>query len=72
VWVIIGEWFLLQLSWALFDHGTNYCNMRNLLEGAGLTQLPGGHFFFNPVALSRDRQLTKYTTHTFKVVGNEK
>merc|ERR1712198_66714 len=29
------------LSYAYFDFGTNYCNLRNLLDGAGLTGLPG-------------------------------
>ncbi|KAM9552944.1 uncharacterized protein ACWYII_034906 isoform 3-T5 [Salvelinus alpinus] len=29
-------------SWyAIRDHGTNYCNLYNLMEGSGLTDAPG-------------------------------
>ncbi|XP_055038593.2 uncharacterized protein [Misgurnus anguillicaudatus] len=29
-------------SWyAVTDHGTNYCNLYNLIEGSGLTEAPG-------------------------------
>ena len=30
-----------QLSYAYFDFGTNYCNLRNLMDGAGLSRIAG-------------------------------
>ncbi|TKS79682.1 hypothetical protein D9C73_014088 [Collichthys lucidus] len=32
---------------SLFDNGTNYCNLRNIMQGSGLTKAPGFVEFTN-------------------------
>ncbi|XP_077470504.1 uncharacterized protein LOC144085286 [Stigmatopora argus] len=32
---------------SLFDNGTNYCNLRNVMQGSGLTKAPGFTEFTN-------------------------
>uniref|UniRef100_A0A3B3RGZ4 Uncharacterized protein n=1 Tax=Paramormyrops kingsleyae TaxID=1676925 RepID=A0A3B3RGZ4_9TELE len=34
--------FSISETWYVaFNHGTNYCNLYNLMEGSGLTDVPG-------------------------------
>uniref|UniRef100_A0A674NIK2 Uncharacterized protein n=1 Tax=Takifugu rubripes TaxID=31033 RepID=A0A674NIK2_TAKRU len=38
----------VSASWfSLFDNGTNYCNLRNIMKGSGLTKAPGFVEFTN-------------------------
>ncbi|XP_064614190.1 uncharacterized protein LOC135477906 [Liolophura sinensis] len=45
-----------QIWYAVLDYGTNYCNLHNLVTGAGLDATPGYS------EMTRDAQCTQYTS----------